>query len=455
MTPSGRAHPRGGRLDGVRRAIGGALWPVPAAAVLLAIGLGVALPELDRYLQQGASEPLAYVFGGGPSAARTVLSAIATSLISVTTLLFSLTVVTLQLASGQYSPRLLQTFVRDRVVQTCLGVLLGTFVFALVVLRTVRSADESGSGAFVPRLSVTVALLLTLASVGALVAFLSHQSRQLRVETMLRDVHAEATASLRRLTAMHDDDGQPDADLPPVPADARPLLARHSGFLVQVAEGPLLTAAAEAGAVLRLVPRPGDSVVVGVPVAWGWGDGSGDEPSLEALEGALADHLVLAHERAGIGDPSYGLRKLVDIAARALSPGINDPTTAVHALSHASALLGLVAQRTTWHRRLPDPGGTHRLFLPSWDFGALLSLAVSQPRAYAGTDPDVADRLFVLLAEVAWRSAAPAQQAAVRRERDLLVARYDGCPPAGWTEDDLRQRAQTVDRALRREWPRP
>lgn len=455
MTRPVRSHPRGGRLHAARRALGGALWPVPALAVLLAIGLALALPELDRHLQQGPGEPLAFVFGGGPSAARTVLSAIATSLISVTTLLFSLTIVTLQLASSQYSPRLLQTFVRDRVVQSCLGILLGTFVFALVVLRSVRSADDSEDTAFVPRLSVTVALLLTLVSVAALVAFLSHQTRQLRVETMLRDVHVEAAATLRRLTEEQSDDGQPDADLPPVPPHARPVCARHSGFLVQVTEGPLLAAAAGAGAVLRLIPRPGESVLAGVPVAWVWADGAGGEPSVEGLEGALADHLVLGYERADRGDPSYGLRKLVDIAARALSPGINDPTTAVHALSHVSDLLGMVARRTTWHRRISDDDGAQRLLIPSWDFATLLSQAVTQPRAYGGTDPDVAGRLFALLAEVAWHADAPDQRAAVRRERDLLVAQCVAEPPAGWTADDVRRRGEAVERALARDWPRP
>ncbi len=455
MSRSGTSNPRGGRLSNVRRVVGGALWPLPALCVLGAVGLAFLLPVVDAWLQGGTEEPLAYVFGGGPSAARTVLSAIASSLISVTTLLFSLTIVTLQLASSQYSPRLLQTFVRDRVVQICLGILLGTFVFALVVLRTVRSADESGSGEFVPRLSVTVALLLTLLSVGALVAFLSHQSRQLRVETMLRDVHVEATGTLRRLADAQDDDEQPDSALPPVPPHARPVYARNSGFLVQVVEGPLVVAARKADAVLRLIPRPGESVLAGVPVAWAWGDGTAAEPSLEDLEDALADHLVLGYERADRGDPSYGLRKLVDIAVRALSPGINDPTTAVHALSHVSDVLGLAAQRTTWHRRLTDDDGTLRLFAPSWDYPTLLMQAITQPRSYSGSDPAVAERLFALLSEAAWHCRAPEQRDAVRRERDLLVAQYDGDPPTGWTADDVRQRGEFVDRALARDWPRP
>ncbi|HEX8496471.1 MAG TPA: DUF2254 family protein, partial [Actinomycetales bacterium] len=189
------------------------------------MGLGIGLTELDQELAFG-DDPIRFVFTGGPSAARTLLSAIASSLISATTLLFSLTIVTLQLASSQYSPRLLQTFVRDRVVQTCLGVLLGTFVYALVVLRTVRSADEAPGSSFVPRISVTVAFLLALASVAALVTFLSHQTRQLRVETMMRDVHDESSRTRVRLQERQED--QLDGPLPAVPDTARPLCPRSS-----------------------------------------------------------------------------------------------------------------------------------------------------------------------------------------------------------------------------------
>jgi uncharacterized membrane protein len=445
---------RGSRWDAVRTAVTGALWPLPALAVAVAIGLGIALPEVDQALAF-REDPIRYVFTGGPSAARTILSAIASSLISVTTLLFSLTIVTLQLASSQYSPRLLQTFVRDRVVQACLGVLLGTFVYSLVVLRSVRSADEAQGTSFVPRISVTVAFLLTLASVAALVAFLSHQTRQLRVETMMREVHVEAGTTLRRLLHQLEEDGHPDTGLPEVPARARPVCARHSGFLVQVAEAELLAAAVRAGCALRLLPRPGDPVIEGTPVAWAWTDDPGRQLPVEDVETALHEHLVLGYEREDLGDPGYGLRKLVDIAARALSPGVNDPTTAVHALSHVSDLLGLAAGRTTWHRRVGDDDGAERLLVPSWDFAALLDLALTQPRYYGREDPSVVARLFGVLAEVAWRVDDGRQRAAVARELDLLGAQVRASPPVGWTGADVHRQVGTVEAALAGRWPLP
>ncbi|WP_158545873.1 DUF2254 domain-containing protein [Blastococcus sp. TF02A-30] len=459
MTGAGAPARRAGgsRWTALRLALTGTLWPLPALAVALAVGLGVALPAVDEALAYG-DHPITFVFGGGPSAARTMLSAIASSLISVTTLLLSLTIVTLQLASSQYSPRLLQTFVRDRVVQTCLGVLLGTFVYALVVLRTVRSADEDAGGAFVPRLSVSVAFVLTLASVAALVAFLNHQTRQLRAETMMRDVHAEASATLHRLADQLAD--QPAGGLPAVPPHARPVCARRSGFLVQVREDPLLDALTATRTRLRLVPRPGDPVVEGTPVAWAWADTPDpDTPDagvpVDELAEVLDRGLLVAHERQDEGDPSYGLRKLVDIVVRGLSPGINDPTTAVHALSHVSALLGALASRSTWHRRVTDASGAERLTVPSWEFAALLDLALTQPRCYGHRDAAVVERLFALLAETAWRTTAADQRKAVDHQRQLLVEQVSAAPPVGRTREDVATWSARIGAALAGDWPRP
>ena len=168
------------------------LWPVPTLGVALGVAAGVGLPRLDAAVDDRLPASLAvHLFGGGADAARAVLSAIAGSMITVTSLTFSLTVVTLQLASSQYSPRLLRTFSRDRVVHGTLALFLSTFVYALTVLRTVRTAaDEQAT--FVPQLSVTLAFVLALASVLALVGFLAHLTGQVRVEAVLRNVHAEA-----------------------------------------------------------------------------------------------------------------------------------------------------------------------------------------------------------------------------------------------------------------------
>ncbi len=180
------------RLATASETFRGTLWPLPVLGLTLAVALGVALPELDARLDSHLPEALSgYLFTGGPDAARSVLSAVSGSLVTLTSLTFSLTVVTLQLASSQFSPRLLRTFSSDRFVHVTLALFVATFVYSLTVLRTVRTEASSAPG-FVPQVSVTVALLLALASVLGLVLFLSHLAGEIRVETLLHRVHTQA-----------------------------------------------------------------------------------------------------------------------------------------------------------------------------------------------------------------------------------------------------------------------
>jgi uncharacterized membrane protein len=378
------------------------LWPLPVLAIVLAIGLGIGLPALDQLLQQpGGQHPLTLVFGGGPSAARDVLAAIAGSLISVTGLTFSFTVVALQLASSQHSPRFLQTFVTDRVVQTTLALLVGTFVYALTVLRTVRT-EESAGPAFVPRLSVTVGFVLALASVVGLVLFLGHLARSLRVETMLRDVSDEARDTYARELPRREDGPTSEVPLPSGPAT--PVCAHRSGFVTDVDGDRIVAAAAAADVTVVLQPRIGDSVVAGTPVAHIRPARRGTAPDLEGVERALHQHVQLGYERSPDRDVAYSLRKVVDIAVRALSPGTNDPTTAVHALSHVSALLGELATHRLRPMVFRDRDGGVRVVVPQWDVSALVRLGLEEPLHFAEGQPAVLRRLAGLMRELAWRT---------------------------------------------------
>lgn len=414
------------------------LWPLPVLAIALAIGLGIGLPALDQALEEpGGDHPLTFVFGGGPSAARDVLAAIAGSLISVTGLTFSFTVVALQLSSSQHSPRLLQTFVTDRVVQATLAVLVGTFVFALTVLRTVRT-EESAGPAFVPRASVTAAFALTVISVVALVLFLGHLARSLRVETMLRNVSEEAKATFaRELRRPDDDDGtQPEYRLPP--GQGSVARATRSGFVTAV-EGQRLADAAEAAdATVLLAARIGDSVVAGTPLAHVWPSRPGAAADVAAVERALDELVHLDFERTPDHDIAYSLRKTVDIAVRALSPGTNDPTTAVHALSHVSALLGELAEHPPRPTAFHDEGDVLRLVVPQWDLPALVRLGLEEPVHFAEGQPAVLRRLAALLRELAWRAPGGALDAELRPclERIVRLAEdstaVDGSETARW-----------------------
>ena len=176
--------PAGG-ISVLRDAFQTQLWPLPIVGVVIAVVAGIGIPRLDALVDSGIPGSVStYLFDGGPDAARTVLSSISGSLITVTSLTFSLTVVTLQLASGQFSPRLLRTFSRDRFVHVTLALFLATFTYSLVVLRTVRNGGDTDPD-FVPQISITLAVVAALASVVCLVLFLAHLAQQIRVETIL------------------------------------------------------------------------------------------------------------------------------------------------------------------------------------------------------------------------------------------------------------------------------
>ncbi|MEV4477378.1 DUF2254 domain-containing protein [Nonomuraea sp. NPDC049504] len=408
-----------GRLSVLRDTLRTQLWLSPAIGVALALALGVGLTQLGA--ETGDELPAwltAYLFGGGASAARTVLEIIAGSLITVTSLTFSMTVVTLQLASSQFSPRLLRTFSSDRFVQLTLAVCLATFTYALTVLRTIRSRQEGEE--FVPQLAVTVGFVLALASVLALVLFLAHLARKVRVETLLRQVHREAKGTIRRVLPERAPVGAGFVFEPP-PSEALCLPAGASGFVLSLDEERLVAAAAEADVVLFMECCPGSMVVSGTPLGAGWSraDTVLDAGARSRLVSAVAAAVRTGPERTAAHDVTYGVRQLVDVVVKALSPGINDPTTAVHALGHLSAVLCELAGRELGLHPLCDRRGTVRVVLCRPDFADVLGEALVQPTHYGAHDPLVLTQLFRLLRDLAWCTSTSRHVAIADRLRAL------------------------------------
>lgn len=412
------------RIAVVSGAIASRLWPVPLIAVIGAVLMGLALPELDRAVDPSLPDAVtAFVFSGGTDAARAVLSAIAGSLITATSLTFSLTVVALQLASSQASPRLLRMFASDSMVQGTLAVFLGTFAYALTVLRTVENATDD-LDAFVPRIAVTVASVLTLASVVVLTFFLAHLARQLRVETMMRDVHREAARTIVLLA-----DARPGRPSPaPVEPDhTHTVFAARSGFLTGIDRARLVETAHEHGIVVAERRAVGSSVISGTPLAHWWPAGGSHGP--RATDDRIASDIVAcftsAYERTPAQDVGFGLRQLDDVAGRALSAGVNDPTTAIHALSHISALLCDLAGRGPRPDAYASPDGVARLIPVGDDFAELLDVALAPIRRDAIGSPDVQARLIGVIEDIAWHVERDDQRAALTAELERIEASVD------------------------------
>lgn len=346
--------------------------------------------------------------GGDADAARSLLSTIASSLITVTALTFSLTVVTLQLASSQFSPRLLRTFTRDLFVQVTLGLFLATFIYALTVLRAVRNAGDDGQAEFVPKIAVTTAFVLAVTSVLGLVLFLAHLTEQIRVETMLRNVHRDAVQTMRATLPAHEPDAEPSSAArarPEPPLGALRLPARDNGFLTWIDHDALLAAAIEEEVIVSVDVHPGRFVVIGTPLGTAWPRGGGpfDDDAAERIGSRIAGCFHTGVERTSAQDVGYGLRQLTDVVNKALSPGINDPTTAIHALGHISAFLCALTEHQLGATSLEDSQGRVRVALRHPDFAEFLDLAISQPRRYGATDPQVLARILEVLLDLSHR----------------------------------------------------
>ena len=388
------------RLRRVAEALRTGFWAVPTVCVLLAVLLALGLVEVDRALDQGLGR---FTFGAGPDGAREVLSAITTSMITFTGLVFSITIVVLQLTSSQFSPRVLRTFLRDRQTQLSLGAFVATFVYAVMVLRTVDSSDGAR---FVPAVATTVGVVLLLVSVGVFVGYIHHIATAIQVSSLIRAVGDETRAAIDRRMPLD----QP----PPRPAAIRDAASRQLdspslGIVTLVDEPALVSAAQRAGVVLVLRAGLGHFVPEGAPLFDVHGDGPLDDR-------AVTRCVQLRKDRTMEHDVAFGLRQLVDVAERALSPGINDPTTAVQALDELHDLLRRLATRA-----LPD--GIHRddddrvrLVTPAPKFRDLLELALEEIEQYGKDSRQVQERIDELLTDVL-AAARPEHEAAVLAAR--------------------------------------
>ncbi|EYR62572.1 hypothetical protein N866_07365 [Actinotalea ferrariae CF5-4] len=385
-------------------------WVLPVVLTVASGVLAVALPALDRSLS--ASVP--WLFQGGPDGARSLLSTIASAMISVTGLVFSITMVVLQLASSQFTPRVLGSFLDSRVTQSTLGVFTGTFVYALTVLRSVRGESDELQ-AFVPQTSVTAAFLFVLASVGFFLAFIQHITNSIRVSQVVLGTADEARDVVGRLYPQEPPD-EPADDGPPRPAARTVTVGDRSGHLREVDLDGLLRIAAEHDVLIEVVRQMGEFLPEGGRVAV---VRAGSHAALtDELVEDVGKAVVLARER-GVGqDPAFGLRKLVDIAERALSPAVNDPTTASQVVDAEHRALRLAVQRYDPPARLVDDEGRLRVVHRPQTVADLLQLAVREIAHWGRDSLQIPVRLRAMLDdldEVALPRHRPAL-AAVRRE---------------------------------------
>jgi uncharacterized membrane protein len=369
-------------------------WFVPGLMVVASVLLAAAALSLDSVLAGSDLPP--WVYTGGADGARALLSTIAGSMVTVAGVGFSITIVALVLASTQFGPRLLGLFMRDLTSQATLGIFVATFTYCILVLRTIRGPDEVGE-AFVPQVAMTIAIAITLVSVGVLVYFFHHVAVTIQAPSLVATVAHDLDEAIDHLMTpgMGIAGPVPATDAVPHPVRDGAVSATTDGYVQVIDDAWLFELAVRHDLCIRILTRPGLFVVASNPIL-------AVRPAKAAADSgvrhALRDAVIIGDVRTAEDDIEFSVRQLVEVALRALSPAINDPFTANAAVDWLGAALARLATEEWPPRYRYDAAGGLRVIAEVPTFAGVTHTIFSRIRHYGGSSPVVLNRLLEAVA---------------------------------------------------------
>ncbi len=420
-------------------------WFIPAVMAGVAVGLALVGVTIDEPVTEWLSLKLGWTFAGGAEGASAVMGIVAGSMIAIAGVVFSMTLVALSLASSQLGPRLLRSFMSDSTTQVALGTFIATFLYCLVVLRTIRRVEEV---TFVPHLSVTLGVLLAVVSVGVFIYFIHHVSVSIQANEIAARIGEELIEGIDCLFPEQIGQGASripveslGAGFPKVfDQEAWPVRANGDGYLQFIDAEALLALAVEEDLIVRLEERPGNYVVAGCPLAQIW-------PGSKVTDG-LTDKVhplfILGHQRTSGQDLEFAVSQLVEIAVRALSPGMNDPFTAITCLDHLGSGLCRLASRDMPSPYRHDGQNQLRVIAPADTFPKIMDAAFNQIRQYGRSSAAVTIRLLETIIVVAGFAHRAEDRAALLRHAEMIARGANEGLPEDEDRRSVEERYQTV-----------
>jgi uncharacterized membrane protein len=396
------------------------LWLIPAVESAGAVGLFVVTLSIDQAAFHDSLRLPSWVISGSPDAARQILSSLAGAIITVVGVVFSVVIVTLTLASQQFGPRMLRTFIRDRGSQLTLGTFVATFFYTILTLISIGST-------FVPHLSVTTALALTAIDLGVLIYFIHHIATAIQLPTVIASIARDLARAVDAETEAVPPGGSlavrsplngPSAEILLAKLDhaGRVVAAPSSGYLQFIRHSTLVRIATEHDAVIRLHYRAGHFLTQGHPVATVWPPEAADEV------GRLLENVhITGPLRTLSQDIAFGVDQLVEIAIRALSPAVNDTFTALTCIDWLGDSLRKIA--VEWHPQSVhrDGLGFIRLITVPVSYERLVQRSFEKVRQAADGMPAVLIRQLDALSKV--MTAAPPSRSQVLLDQAAMIAR--------------------------------
>jgi uncharacterized membrane protein len=395
------------RLYALWEALSSSFWFVPTLMAFGAVGLSFVTLAIDNsYIGRDLVTSVPWLWSGDADGARSLLSTVGSSMVTVAGTVFSITIAALTLASSQFGPRLLRNFTRDTGNQIVLGTFISTFLYCLLILRTVRT-NKDGSG-FIPYLSISCGTLLAIASLGVLIYFIDHVASSIQAESLVASIGAELKADIARLCPA-ERTGPDDIKASPPENPTHTVKATTSGYIQSLDHDALLEVAAEKGMLIQVRHRPGDFILSGETLLNVWAE---DDPPSDRLRNSF----TVGARRTPVQDIRYGVRQLTEIAARALSPGINDPFTAIGCTDWLFDGLTAMARCHSLPSAHRDENGRILLLEDPIDFAELVGLSISPIRHYGADSPMVIDHLLQVMVRLADLVEDPGHRAALLLE---------------------------------------
>lgn len=393
-------------------------WFLPALIVTFSAVLAVGLIEVDSSGSQDWMAGWPRLFGTGAAGARGMLATIAGSMTTVVGVTFSMTLVALTLASSQYTSRVLRNFMADRVTQVVLGIFAGIFTYCLIVLRTIRGGDGSE---FVPSLSVAFSVMLAIGGIGTLIFFIHHIATSIQASSIIASVTKETLMAVERLfpetlgRESMDDEADPSL-LPLPPRTWQCVMASRNGYLQSVDNAALLRLAREHKTIVRMDRGIGEFVIQNTSLA----SLALENPPDQEITAALRAAYSIDRYRTVYQDCAFGIRQLVDMALRALSPGINDTTTAVMCVDYLTAILARLASREIpSSRRYED--GELRVISMGQTFASLVAESFDEIRGSAKGNVAIMLRMLGALQTIASLTDSPSRRRVLREQAEYIA----------------------------------
>lgn len=438
-------------------------WFIPTVMVLTAIFLSGVTGAIDETIGHDWMQHVPWVSAARSDDIRAVLSTIAGSMITVAGVTFSMTIVSVSNASSQFGPRLVGNFMRDRGNQVTLGTFIATFVYCLLILGMVEGPTGlTGSAAranALPRLSFTVALALAFGSIAVLIYFINHVPETLNIGNITARVGADLCAALNRLFPSRigeggrpddgNDNGHDDGDtalvaLRPPDSGGAAIVAAAVGYIQALDETSLIEVARQAGIVVHLEVRPGDFVTPEMLLLTAVPGARVDQACHDALLGCFA----FGRERTPTQDALFLANELVEIMARALSPGVCDPFTAINCIDWLENGLGLCIGLAAPDAARRDGDGALRVVARPVTFAVVARTVFDKSLQYVAADRNAALHMMRMIAEVAVRTADADLRARLGGHAAELAAAGDRSLPHETQRQELRRRHAQVRTVL-------